>query len=381
MDSTVGSMPLNGLVDGEIFLLDHHPRDKGPDDRGQADDVGQPGQQHQEPEGIKELQPFLFHSDEQGNVLLQELGGEQGHQAEKETGLQDDLQQGQRLHRTPADDPHQQGQDHEPQDIIDDRGPQHGLDRLEAQPVHVLEDPGRDPDAGGADGGAQKQQDIGARSPGQNQPRDPTAQQQGPGYPQKGHSGGAAAGFPQFLEVDLEPHHKEEQDDPQVGEEAEDPGEIEVLGNVGAQQDAGDLAGSPRRQGGGIQPLLHHVVPAQALAQDLLLQPAHQFIMADDGDHGTAQLVEQRPEDDADHQFAQHLGLLQLAGPEAAHCRGQQDDGEGLKHQGGVVTIAAGRGCGLGRRGLGGSAGGSIDFRGRGAPGQAGPQQHQEENR
>ncbi|MFI5355153.1 MAG: hypothetical protein ACHQX0_06035 [Desulfobaccales bacterium] len=158
---------------------------------------------------------------------------------------------------------------------------------------------------------------------------------------------------------------------------------------LGAQQDTGDLAGSPRRQGGGIQPLLHHVVPAQALAQDLLLQPAHQFIMTDDGDHGTAQLVEQRPEDDADDQLAQHLGLLQPPGPEAAHRRGQQDDGEGLKHHGGVVTAAAGRGCGLsrrGRRGQGGSGGGSDGFRGRGAPGrgppgQAGPQQHQEENR
>ena len=36
---------------GEVILLDDEPRGEGPDDGGQADLVGQPGQEHEQSEG------------------------------------------------------------------------------------------------------------------------------------------------------------------------------------------------------------------------------------------------------------------------------------------------------------------------------------------
>jgi hypothetical protein len=201
----------------------HHAGDEGADDRGETDQFGQARERQREGErerdqgAVRARQPL----DPGEQQRRQPHAGDHPDDQEADGGADHQQQPGE-VDRAAGDQPHHHREDHQPDDVVGDRGAEHRAGLRPRQRLEVAEDPGGHADAGGGQGRAQEQLDVVAvpGQPGEAQAE--VAQGERQRHPDRRHRERRAPHPQQLGQLGLEPDLEEQQQHAQLAEDRED---------------------------------------------------------------------------------------------------------------------------------------------------------------
>ncbi len=232
-------------------LFQQQPRGKGADDAGQSRQPRQVGEQKSEEQRGEEHDPGRAQLRQQLHYPGDDESPDGQGSAEEENGDRDepeDRSQLDRLSRLGGGDDARDDREHDQsQHVVDDRGAEDDLGFPGVESPQVLEYPGRDPDAGGAQHAPHEQVDVVEAEAGgharrdlgrhfaDEHPADSVPQDERGDDPDDGDDQGGCPHLHHPLHARFQPDLEQEDDDAEARQPVDDHGPVDFQ-NLGAQR-------------------------------------------------------------------------------------------------------------------------------------------------